>query len=136
MKYATAMVKAVAGSALVLGVIGQASAMGGVNTHTLEAGTSSSQQVAGTQRYTLQVDQPSQLEIRSRDLGSGDAAYYRLQGVLLDDQGNVVAEADQVGGQIALDQSVQPGDYVLEVNGQSLGGTREGMNSYVLETQL
>ncbi|WP_148252110.1 hypothetical protein [Aidingimonas lacisalsi] len=136
MKYATVMMKAITGGALALGLIGQAAAMGGASTHTLEPGTSSSQQVAGTQRYTLQVDQPTQLEIRSQSVAHGESAHFRLSGVLLDDDQNVVATAEQVGGQIALNHSVQPGAYVFEVNGQSLGGTREGMNSYVLETQL
>ncbi|PMR76416.1 hypothetical protein [Billgrantia endophytica] len=138
MKYATIMMKTMAAGALALGLISQAAAMGGTGARTLEPGTSTLQQVAGTQRYALEVGQASQLDIRSRNVvGYAGAPHFRLNGVLLDEQRNVVGTAEQVGGgQIALNQAVQPGRYVFEVRGNVLGGKREGVNQYILQTRL
>lgn len=138
MKYATVMMKTMTAGALALGLISQAAAMGGTGTHTLEPGTSTTHlQVAGTQRYALEVGQASQLDIRSRDVGYAGTPNFRLSGVLLDDQRNVVGTAEQVGGgQIALSQTLQPGHYVLEVRGNALGGKRDGANQYTLQARL
>ncbi|WP_133154982.1 hypothetical protein [Billgrantia endophytica] len=132
MKYATIIMQAMTAGALTLSMAAHVTAAQESHAHTRISQTSLSQWVGGTQRYDLEVTQASQLDIRSQGPVVG-ASHYRLNGVLLDEQRNILGTADQVGaGQISLNQAVQPGRYIFEVSGFVLGGKRDGFNRYRL----
>ncbi|TFH86593.1 hypothetical protein EQG41_11620 [Billgrantia azerbaijanica] len=64
---------------------------------------------------------------------------YRVAAELLDDQGRVIARGEALGqsGGLALRQRLQPGDYVLRVEGHKFGTrARSGSNFYITVSGL
>lgn len=64
----------------------------------------------------------------------GESESYRVEAVLLDDEGQVVARGDGLGesGGLSLRQHLEPGDYVLQVQGDKFGSVRRDGNSFYI----
>lgn len=64
----------------------------------------------------------------------GESDSYRVEAVLLDGEGRVVARGEGLGesGGLALRQRLEPGDYVLRVQGNKFGSVRSGGNSFYI----
>ncbi|MDI5921575.1 hypothetical protein QLQ86_12315 [Halomonas sp. LR5S13] len=64
----------------------------------------------------------------------GESDSYRVEAVLLDGEGRVVARGEGLGesGGLALRQRLEPGDYVLQVQGRKFGSVRRDGNSFYI----
>ncbi|MDI5890862.1 hypothetical protein [Halomonas rhizosphaerae] len=64
----------------------------------------------------------------------GESDSYRVEAVLLDGEGRVVARGEGLGesGGLALRQRLEPGDYVLQVQGNKFGSVRRDGNSFYI----
>ncbi|MBW6389820.1 T9SS type A sorting domain-containing protein [Billgrantia antri] len=132
MKTTMKLAGTVLAAALAFGGIGQAAAM----TLGLNNGTTGAKAVGGTDRYTLHIDNPTQLRVHSKSSFPLDGPHIRVRANLLDESGNVVTQGARNGNNFVLNSQVQPGTYILEVNSTNLSGHRRGWNSYELHSSF
>lgn len=124
-------------SALLLtGMATQASATDLERLPTLRGGESPPHLIDGKDHYRINVKDSTQLSIRSHVWTGENPSVVRLTGRLLDTNGEVVAEGRREKGHFVLDQSVAPGEYILEVDGREIGGRQEGSKRYYLDTRM
>lgn len=81
----------------------------------------------GPQEHDFTVKQEGEYLFES-EVPGGESEDYRVAAALLDDQGQVIARGEALGqnGGLALRQRLEPGDYVLRVEGRKFG-TRSTM---------
>ncbi len=87
----------------------------------------------GVHEHDFTVKEAGTYRFESRVPG-GESDNYRVEAVLLDDQGQVVARGEGLGesGGLALRQRLEPGDYVLQVQGNKFGSVRRDGNSFYI----
>ncbi|WP_027961258.1 hypothetical protein [Halomonas halodenitrificans] len=85
----------------------------------------------GVQEHDFTVKESGTYRFDSR-VPAGESAEYRVEALLLDDQGQVIARAEGLGqnGGLSFQQRLEPGDYVLQVQGNKFGTVRRGGNSF------
>ncbi|MHB0776467.1 hypothetical protein [Halomonas sp. WWR20] len=88
----------------------------------------------GTQEHPFSVEKAGRYVFESTTL-PGDSNDYHIEATLLDDQGEVIATEEGLGqsGGLHLEQSLEPGDYVLRVKANKFGTSSRQGNSYVIE---
>ena len=118
------------------GVATQATAMDPERLPTLSAGEHHSRLVGGTDHYRINVQDATRLNIHSQVWPGESHSGVRMKGRLLDANGQVVAEGRREKGQFVFDQSVPPGEYILELRGNQSGGRQETANRYYLQTRM
>jgi hypothetical protein len=81
--------------------------------------------------HAFSVDTAGDYRFES-DVPGGQSEDYRLEATLLDSDGGVIARADALGQNGGLDmrKRLEPGDYVLRVEGQKYGSKGSQGNSY------
>ncbi|EPC01145.1 hypothetical protein L861_11260 [Litchfieldella anticariensis FP35 = DSM 16096] len=84
-------------------------------------------------RYTLNVDSPTNIKITSASWGSIGVNMI-IKARLLDHDDNVVSSARQHGGDFVITETLEPGRYVLEVEGQELSDRVQTNNRYSVRT--
>lgn len=136
MKRITTIATAILAGSLTMGIAGQASAMTASGLFSLDGGKTSARSVGGTDHYTLQVDSPTRVSIESQSFLPQDAPHINARAALLDDNGNVVAEAQRSGSNFEFDRVVQAGDYTLAVESWNSSAAENGPNMYFLRTQI
>lgn len=72
--------------------------------------------------------------IFSSQVPAGESDDYRVDVVLMDDAGNVVAR-DELNSRERLTQRLTPGDYVLQVQGNKFETTSSGGNSFYVSVE-
>ncbi|WP_136253148.1 hypothetical protein [Onishia niordana] len=87
----------------------------------------------GTHEHAFSVDSAGEYLLESRVPG-GQSDDYRVEATLLDDEGAVIARGEGLGqsGGLAMRQRLEPGDYVLRVEGQKYGSKGKQGNSYFI----
>ncbi len=135
MKRATFIMSALIAGVMTAGMAGQAVAMPNAPTWALQEGNSPSRLIPTLDRYHLDVDSRSRLQIASQ-LWSHGTDGSRMSALLKDEQGNVVARSDARGHNFVLTQSLEPGRYILDVHGTRLSGRKETTQRYYLTTEL
>ncbi|HSP58259.1 MAG TPA: hypothetical protein VLO12_08160 [Halomonas sp.] len=121
---------------LLAGVATQASAIDPERLPSLRGGESPPHLIDGKDHYRISVKDSTQLSIRSHVWTGENPSVVRMSGRLLDVNGEVVAEGRREKGHFVLDQSVDPGEYILEVDGREIGGRQEGAKRYYLQTRM
>ncbi|TDX26221.1 hypothetical protein DFO67_11664 [Modicisalibacter xianhensis] len=88
----------------------------------------------GTHEHPFTVDKAGQYVFTSSTL-PGESNDYRINAVILDEQGNAVARGDALGknGGLRLVEQLEPGDYTLRVTANKFGTESTGGNSYNVE---
>lgn len=93
----------------------------------------------GPQEHDFTVEEAGTYLFESR-VPASMADNYRMAAVLLDDQGQVLARSEALGqnGGLAMRQRLQPGDYVLRVQGELFGSRVEkaGTSYQVIVSRL
>lgn len=77
-------------------------------------------------RYRIVIEQPTTLEVNSEHFAGehqSEPLNKQMKATLYDASGNVEATASDLRGHFQISERVQPGEYILEVTGQSLGGS-------------
>ncbi|WP_192034825.1 hypothetical protein [Halomonas sp. YLGW01] len=87
----------------------------------------------GTHEHAFSVEEAGGYLFESRVPG-GESEDYRVEAVLLDADGNELARGEGLGqnGGLALREPLEPGDYVLRVQGQKFGTRSKGGNSFYI----
>ncbi|WP_282039188.1 hypothetical protein [Halomonas alimentaria] len=85
----------------------------------------------GVQEHDFTVDKAGTYRFASR-VPVGESEAYRIEALLLDKQGNVLARSEGLGqnGGLSFRQALEPGDYVLQVQANKFGTVRRGGNSF------
>lgn len=85
----------------------------------------------GVQEHDFTVKEAGTYRFES-EVPTGESDEYRIEALLLDDQGQVIARAEGLGqsGGLSFEQRLEPGDYVLQVQGNKFGTVRRGGNSF------
>ncbi|MCE0732528.1 hypothetical protein LWH48_06880 [Halomonas sp. G15] len=85
----------------------------------------------GVQEHDFTVKESGTYRFASR-VPIGESEAYRIEALLLDKQGNVLARSEGLGqsGGLAFEERLEPGDYVLQVQGSKFGTVRRGGNSF------
>ncbi|MCG7600935.1 hypothetical protein MHM84_14215 [Halomonas sp. McH1-25] len=88
----------------------------------------------GTHEHPFTVDKAGQYVFTSSTL-PGESNDYRINAVILNDQGKAVARGDALGknGGLRLVEQLEPGDYILRVTANKFGTESAGGNSYNVE---
>lgn len=101
----------------------------------LDRGVSPTQILASgyPKRFQINIDQPTTLKVASENFPGMSSQGNRITATLYDDAGARVAEASSPRGHFQLNRQLQPGNYQLEVSGNSMGGgTQDDRNRYEL----
>ncbi|MFC3284925.1 hypothetical protein [Litchfieldella rifensis] len=117
------------------GGVGYALAM---STPELLHNSVSSQRLVPTSyadRFSLDIDSPSRVSISSESWGSIGVNMI-LKARLLDQNGKPVSTAKQRGGNFVINETLGPGDYILEVEGQELSDRVQTNNRYNVRTRI
>ncbi|MDY7115622.1 hypothetical protein RAN53_04625 [Halomonas sp. SSL-5] len=87
----------------------------------------------GVQEHDFTVKESGTYRFASR-VPIGESEAYRIEALLLDKQGNVLARSEGLGqnGGLSFQQTLEPGDYVLQVQANKFGTVRRGGNSFSL----
>lgn len=84
-------------------------------------------------RFQINIDQPTTLKVASEHFPGMSSQGNRITATLYDDVGARVAEASSPRGHFQLNRQLQPGNYQLEVSGNSMGGgAQDDRNRYEL----
>ncbi|MGM0915720.1 MAG: hypothetical protein ACQEWZ_15505 [Pseudomonadota bacterium] len=85
----------------------------------------------GVQEHDFTVKEAGSYRFESR-VPTGESEEYRIEALLLDGQGNVLARSEGLGqdGGLSFEQRLEPGDYVLQVQANKFGTVRRGGNSF------
>ncbi|MDT0501022.1 MULTISPECIES: hypothetical protein [unclassified Halomonas] len=85
----------------------------------------------GVQEHDFTVKEAGTYRFESR-VPAGESEEYRIEALLLDKQGNVLARSEALGqnGGLSFEKRLEPGDYVLQVQGNKFGTVRRGGNSF------
>ncbi|MGM0926459.1 MAG: hypothetical protein ACQEXC_08535 [Pseudomonadota bacterium] len=85
----------------------------------------------GVQEHDFTVKEAGSYRFESR-VPTGESEEYRIEALLLDKQGNVLARSEGLGqdGGLSFKQRLEPGDYVLQVQANKFGTVRRGGNSF------
>lgn len=85
----------------------------------------------GVQEHDFTVKEAGSYRFESR-VPTGESEEYRIEALLLDKQGNVLARSEGLGqsGGLNFEQRLEPGDYVLQVQANKFGTVRRGGNSF------
>ena len=85
----------------------------------------------GVQEHDFTVKEAGRYRFESR-VPTGESEEYRIEALLLDKQGNVLARSEGLGqnGGLSFEQRLEPGDYVLQVQANKFGTVRRGGNSF------
>ncbi|CAM3825960.1 hypothetical protein VRRI112168_01940 [Vreelandella rituensis] len=83
------------------------------------------------QEHDFTVTETGTYRFESR-VPAGESEDYRVDAVLLDEQGQRLAGGEALGenGGLSLEERLAPGDYVLQVQGQKFGTVSRGGNSF------
>ncbi|GGX86541.1 hypothetical protein GCM10007160_12340 [Litchfieldella qijiaojingensis] len=84
-------------------------------------------------RYLLNVDSPTRIRISSESWGSIGVNMI-IKACLLDQDNNVVSTARQRDGNFVIDETLRPGRYILEVEGQEMSDRIQTNNRYSVRT--
>lgn len=87
----------------------------------------------GVHKHAFTVDKAGEYLFQS-DVPSGQSEDYRVKATLLDAEGAVIARGDALGqnGGLEMRQRLEPGDYVLRVEGQKYGSKGTQGNSFFI----
>lgn len=85
----------------------------------------------GMHQHPFTVEQPGRYRFESSTL-PGDSEDYKIRATLVDADGNVVAKGSGIGysGGLVMEETLEPGNYTIQVSGQKFGTTKTGGNSY------
>lgn len=88
----------------------------------------------GLHQHPFTVDQAGRYRFSSSTL-PGESDGYKISAKLIDSNGNVLASGTGLGntGGLEMTESLEPGDYSLQVSGQKFGTTKTGGNSYNID---
>lgn len=107
------------------------------NSIQLTEGVSSTQILSGGHpiSYELDVERDSLLSISSGQLPGASSAGVRIQGTLVNQSGEVVAESNGYNGKLSLTERVSPGQYTLIVTGNAPAGGEVDRSRYNLHVK-
>lgn len=123
--------------ALGFGGMGVASAMPMIAPEPLQNGLSrpSVAPITNVDRYSFSLDTPTQVSMASEGRGAVGLSI-RLRARVVDENGNLVTQANHRGGHFSIEETLQPGDYVLEVKSYGFGGRHQSPYRYRVRTQM
>ncbi|WP_155833493.1 hypothetical protein [Halomonas sp. BC04] len=136
MKRTTTISAALMTAILALGMAGQAAAIPNHGPSELEEGKTSSRLLSGVDHYRLQVNDTSNVTIKSRGMSTGGGNHGGLTAVLRNGRGDVVTQTRRNGGDFTINQQLSPGDYTIEVRPSMLRGRSAANNYYQLITHI
>ncbi|WP_438767678.1 hypothetical protein [Kushneria sp. TE3] len=88
-------------------------------------------------RFAFNVENDGQVQLASRQLAGTHNAAYRLNAMVLDQQGQVVASsASDTQGNFNIDSALTAGQYTLVVDGRTTQSRASSDNSYEILTSL
>ncbi|MCH4562383.1 hypothetical protein MKP05_04445 [Halomonas sp. EGI 63088] len=100
----------------------------------IEEGQSDHERVLGVVRYVFEIEEPTRMQVRTHLWTATSPNKVKLRGTLYDENNELVAEGEPVGGRFTFDERLQPGHYALEVEGEFLDGSQGGGQRYYLTT--
>lgn len=88
----------------------------------------------GLHQHPFTVDTAGRYQFSSSTM-PGDSSDYKISAKLIDSNGNVLASGSGLGntGGLEMTESLEPGDYSLQVSGQKFGTTRTGGSSFNID---
>jgi|GEM_PF-702587 len=88
----------------------------------------------GLHQHPFSVDTAGRYQFSSSTL-PGDSSDYKISAKLVDSNGNVLASGSGLGntGGLKMTETLEPGDYALQVSGQKFGTTKTGGNSFNID---
>ncbi|REC95973.1 hypothetical protein [Kushneria indalinina] len=88
-------------------------------------------------RFQFNVENDGRVQLASRSLAGTHNAAYRLNALVLDQQGQVVASsASDVQGDFSIDSALDAGQYTLVVDGNTTQSRSSSDSSYEILTSL
>ncbi|MDF3919816.1 MULTISPECIES: hypothetical protein [Salinicola] len=88
----------------------------------------------GLHQHPFTVDEAGRYQFTSSIL-PGESDDYKISAKLVDSNGNVLASGSGLGntGGLEMTETLEPGDYSLQVSGQKFGTTKTGGNSFNID---
>lgn len=88
----------------------------------------------GLHQHPFTVDEAGRYQFTSSTL-PGESEDYKISAKLVDSNGNVLASSSGLGstGGLEMRETLEPGDYSLQVSGQKFGTTKTGGNSFSID---
>ncbi|OLO04331.1 hypothetical protein [Salinicola socius] len=88
----------------------------------------------GLHQHPFSVDKAGRYQFSSSTL-PGESDDYKISAKLVDGNGNVLASGSGLGntGGLKMTETLEPGDYSLQVSGQKFGTTKTGGNSFNID---
>ena len=120
-------------ASLALGAAAHASAS---DDTVLRQGWSGSSAVGGTDHYSLQLQAPARVIVKSHSIVPLYSGSLNIRGRLVDENNNVVASIPHWSSAFTIDRQLQPGRYTLLVDSRNITMEKSGPNRYLLNTRI